>query len=241
MQILFRVVPVAQRDDDVALDTGRTYRFCPRQLALGNPFGPVGQIRKRHAAELAGSDQHHVFAGLSGLNAAHPGVAMRFAGKMKFRDRARCQLTKLVTANAAVVLHRVQIISELDVRRRFLAAEGAGIRQIHHRIPVDCRVNLGSGRFVRRNHGFQIELLARRAFDFRRIDESVTAHPDVVGGFRQIGYDISALIVGDDALDIAHRQLPRFGNHPDAGFRPIGAAHHAADVVIVNGDWLCLQ
>jgi len=36
-------------------------------------------------------------------------------------------LAELVAANAAVVLHAVEIVGELDVRRRFLAAEHAGL------------------------------------------------------------------------------------------------------------------
>ncbi len=51
VQVLLVVVPVAQRDHDVALDALRTCRLGERQLALLDALGPVGEILVRHAAE----------------------------------------------------------------------------------------------------------------------------------------------------------------------------------------------
>ena len=74
VQILLVVVPVAQRDHDVALDALRPRRLGKRQFALGDALGPVAEILERHAAELAGGDGDHVLAGLAGLDATDPGV-----------------------------------------------------------------------------------------------------------------------------------------------------------------------
>ena len=57
--------PFPRRDDDVALDACRPRRFGLRQLALGDPVGPVAEIFERHAAELAGEPIYHPFAGLA--------------------------------------------------------------------------------------------------------------------------------------------------------------------------------
>ena len=195
------------------------------QLALRHALGPVGEILERHAAELAGGDGDHVLAGLAGLDAADPGF---FVGldrvHVEFRNGAGRKLAELMAADAAVVLHAVEIVGDLDVRRRVLAAEDLGLRDLHHREPVDRRIILRGLRLVRRRHGGQIELLAGLALHLRRIDEAVAAHPDVVVGFRQIGDDVAALIVGDDDLDVAHRQIAGFRDHPDAGLGPAGAA-----------------
>ncbi len=163
---------------------------------------------------------------------------MCLAIEVVLRDRAGRQLAELVAADAAVVLHAIEIVGELDVRRRFLAAEYTGLGDFHHREPIDRGVILRGGRFARRGHGFQVEQLAGRALHFRRIDEAVAAHPDVVVGFRQIGDDVAALIVGDDDADETHRQIARFRDHPDSGLRPLRPGDDATDVVIVDGDCL---
>ena len=154
---------------------------------------------------------------------------------MEFGNGAGRELAELVAADAAVVLHAVEIVGDLHVRRRVLAAEELRIRDLHHRVPVDRRIVFRRLRLVRRQHCGQVELLAGLALHLRRVDEAVAAHPDVVVGFRQIGDDVAALIVGDDALDVAHRQVARFRDHPDAGLGTAGAAHDAADVIIVDG------
>ena len=237
VQILLVVVPVAQRDHDVALDALRPRRLCIGQLALRHALGPVAEILERHAAKLTGGDGDHVLAGLAGLDAAHPRL---FVGldrvHVELRNRAGRQLAELMAADAAVVLHGVEVVGDLDVVRRVLAAEYLGLRDLHHRVPVDRRVVLRGFRRIGGRHRGQIELLAGLALHLRRIDEAVAAHPDVVIGLRQVRDDVAALIVGDDDLDVAHRQIARFRDHPDAGLRTTGAFHHAADVVVVDGD-----
>ena len=141
-----------------------------------------------------------------------------------------------MTTDAAVVFHAVEIVGHFDIGRRVFAAEDLGLGKVHHRVPVDRRVILCCRGFVRCGHGFQVELLARFTFGFGGVDQTVAAHPDVVFGFRQIGDDITTLIVGDDNADETHRQIVRFGDHPDAGLRAFGAGDNATDVVAVNGD-----
>ena len=229
-------MPVAQRDDDVALDALRPRRLGKRQLALRHALGPVAEILERHAAELAGGDGHHVLAGLAGLDAAHPGFLVRLDRvHVELRNRAGRELAELMAADAAVVLHAVEIVGDLHVRRTRPCCRRLRIRDLHHRVPVDRRIVFRRRRLVRRRHRGQIELLAGLALHLRRVDEAVAAHPDVVVGLRQIGDDVAALIVGDDDLDVAHRQVARFRDHPDAGLRTLRPAHDAADVVVVDG------
>ena len=197
MQILFWVVPVAQRDDDVALDALWACRLVGRQFAFGDALGPVGEIFERHAAQLTGSDQHHVLAGLPRLDAADPRILMGAALEVVIGNGASGQMPQLMTADAAVVFHAVEVIGHFDIRGRVFAAEDLGIGGV---------------------------------------DQTVAAHPDVVFGFRQIGDDITTLIVGDDDTNETHRQIVRFCDHPDAGLGAFGASDDAADVVAVNGD-----
>ena len=95
------------------------------------------------------------------------------------------------------------------------------------------------GGLVRGRFGYERKMLAGLGFHLVGINKPIAAHPDVVTGFGQVWQNKAALIVGDDNFDEAHRQVAGFRNHPDAGFRPIGAAHHAADVVGINRHRLC--
>ena len=88
MQILFWVVPVAQRDDDVALDALRACRLVGRQFAFGDALGPVGEIFERQAAQLPGSLENHVLSRLPRLDAADPCVLMGATLEVVVRDSA---------------------------------------------------------------------------------------------------------------------------------------------------------
>ena len=68
----------------------------------------------------------------------------------------------------------------------------------------------------------------------RRVHQPVAAHPHVVARLRQVGHDVAPAIVGHDDLPERRRQLGRFGDDPDAGFRPFRTGDHAADVVGVD-------
>ena len=55
-----------------------------------------------------------------------------------------------------------------------------------------------------------------------RIHQAIAAHPDAVGGLGQIGNDETAAIVGDHDLGELGGKLCCLGDHPDAGFGPLG-------------------
>ena len=117
-----------------------------------------------------------------------------------------------------------------------LAAELARLRNLHHRIPIDRRIVFRRGSLVRRHHRLKVEDLAWSGFDLRRIDQPITAHPDVVAGFGQIRHDVAPLIVGDHHSGEPGGKIRGFRNYPDAGLRPFRAGDHAADVVVVDAD-----
>ena len=88
MQVLLVVVPVAQRNHDVALQALRTHRLGIRQLAFGDTLGPVGEILERQATHLSCSLKDHVLARLSRLNTADPRFFVRLALEVELRNRA---------------------------------------------------------------------------------------------------------------------------------------------------------
>src|ERR1700730_16580960 len=73
-------------------------------------------------------------------------------------------------------------------------------------------------------------------FDLSGVDKAVAAYPDFVLGLGKIGQHITPLVVRDHAAGEPRRQIPGFRNHPYPGLRTAGAAHHAADIVVVDGD-----
>jgi hypothetical protein len=73
VQIVLLVRPVPGGDHNIALDAFRPLRRGARQLAFGDPVGPISKIVERLGAKQAGYDTHHLLAPLAGLNAAHPG------------------------------------------------------------------------------------------------------------------------------------------------------------------------
>ena len=217
----------------------RPRRLRMGQLALGDAVRPVREVSEGRAAEVLDELVEHLFAGLPGLDAAEPRFfgSIELAQRIRYvlRERARGKLAQLMAADAAVVLHRVEPVALGYLGGNCaLAAELARLRNLHHRIPIDRRIVLRRGRLVRRHHRLQIEILAGRGFDLRRIDQPVAAHPDVVIGFRQIGQHVTSLIVGDDHSGEPGGKIRGFRDHPDAGFRPLRAGDHAADIIVVD-------
>jgi hypothetical protein len=140
-----------------------------------------------------------------------------------------------MAADAAVVLHQIEPIGQMGFRWNIaLAAELVGARNFQHRVPVDRRIDLRRRGVVRRRHRGQVQLLAGIAIDLRRVDEAVAAHPDFIMGGRQVGYDIAALVVGNDHLGVTSLQIVGLGDHPDAGFRTMRPRDHTADGLAVD-------
>ena len=241
MEIRLRIGPVPLRDDDVALDALRPRRRR-RQLAAGDAVGPVGEHRQRavlaHRVEAAG----HLRAGLSRLNAPLPGLRRTVERAERLRDLARPFGAELVTRGAAARLQAANPVGlALDVRRdavaaRRVAGELALLRHADQREPVAGGIVLGRRARIRRRDRRQVQGLARRRLHLRRVDQAVAADPDVVGGFRQIGEQVAAAIVGDDDLDELRRQIGRFRDHPDAGLGSLRGRDDAADVVGVDAN-----
>ena len=107
---------------------------------------------------------------------------------------------------------------------------------LQHRVPVDGGIILRRCRLVRRAHGGEIEHLARLAVHLRRVDQTVAAHPHLILGLRQIGDEVTPLIVGDHDPGELGGQVRRLRDHPHAGFWPLGAGDHAAEVTVADAD-----
>ncbi len=236
MQVLLLVHPVAQRDDDVAFDALRPRRLGKRQFTLRNPLGPVAVVRKGHLAKPGQLRQHHR-AGLARLHPAAPRVGVRGECAKRWRDGARRELSELMATDAAGVLDRAQPGCLVQPRGNVATtAELIGGRNLQHRVPVDRRVVVRRRRFIGRRHRRDAQLLARLRRRLRAVDQAVTARPHRVARRRQVRHDESPLVVGDDALDIADRQIARLRDHPDARLGAARPGDGAADVVAIDGD-----
>ena len=242
VQIDLRVRPIPHRHDDVALDALRARRRRGGQLALGDAVGPVGIHRERAGAAHLREAGAHAAAGLAGLDAAIPRhLRVLELAEDARGNRARGRATQLVAAGAAVGVDDVAdpLALALDVRRDAVAlVTGAGEialgRQLQQREPVERRVVLRGGLLVGRRRRLQVDDLSRLGLHLRRVDQPVAADPHVVLACRQVGDDVPAAVVGDDALDQARRCASRFRDHPDAGLGAIGARDHAANIVVIN-------
>src|SRR3984893_9779488 len=116
------------------------------------------------------------------------------------------------------------------------AREAALVRDLDHRSPVDRRVILRRGGEVRRGFGDQVQDLARLGRDFRRVDETVAAHPNLGVRFGQVRHDVTPAFVGDRDLGETRAELGGLRYDPHPGFRPEPAGDHTADIVIVDGN-----
>src|SRR6202023_1439797 len=138
-----------RRDHDIALDALWTWRLGLGQFAFGDAVGPISEIFEGDAAEIPGKLVGHLLAGLSRLNAPHPGSFAGIELAESCGNRASSFLAELMTTDAADVLHLLQPV----ILRKFfgnvaLAAELAGGRNFYHCVPVDRRIIMGRRRFV---------------------------------------------------------------------------------------------
>jgi hypothetical protein len=74
---------------------------------------------------------------------------------------------------------------------------------------------------TRRGRGLQVDDFAGLGLDLRRVDETITAHPDRIISFGQIGYQITALVIGDDDFREFGRKIGRLGDNPDSRLRAV--------------------
>src|SRR5438552_1090145 len=114
-----------------------------RQLALGDPVSPITEILEGYTAKRPGQRVHHVLGRLSRLHATDPCLLARLELAEGSRDGARRQLAKLMAADAVAVLDRGEPIDLSDLLGDIaLAAELASVGNLHHRVPVDRRIDL---------------------------------------------------------------------------------------------------
>src|SRR5438128_7856432 len=141
------ITPIPGANDDVALDALRPRRLCMGQLAFGDPIRPIREVANGGAAEVFDERVEHLFAGLTGLNAAEPRFlrsGQRTEGVRDIaRERARGKLAQLMAAYATVALHRVEPLGLSYLFWNFaLVAELARFRKLEHGIPIDRRIVL---------------------------------------------------------------------------------------------------
>jgi hypothetical protein len=228
------------RDHDIALDPLRARRRRRRQRAGVDPVGPVGE-QAQGALRVDPADiVDHVLARLADLNARFPRLERAREMPEPGRDRAGRRVAELVAGVAAVGLDDLQPLSlglqglGHAVAPGAGAGELAGRRHVQHRVPVKRRIILRRGLAIRRGRGGQVYRLARRTLHLGAVDKTVSARPQRVIRLRQAGNEVAALVVGDDDLRIAGRQIGGLGDHPDTGFRAARAGDDAADLIVLD-------
>ena len=90
--------------------------------------------------------------------------------------------------------------------------------------------------FVRRNHRSVIDNLPRLCGELGRVHQTVAAHPDRVVRARQIGHEVTPLVVGDDDAREFGWQILRFGDNPDARLGAVRARDDTADVIGIDSN-----
>ncbi len=102
VQVVARIRPVPQRDDDVALAALRARRRGLRQLAAGNAISPVGVHRQRALAAHLREAVAHPGARLARLDAAIPRGGAGVEHAKALRNFARRLVAERMAASAAV-------------------------------------------------------------------------------------------------------------------------------------------
>ena len=215
--------PVPEGHDDVPLGAGRSRRGLGRRLAGRDAVGPVGEHRPLRAEppERAGHRGSH----RSHRHAPIPRLEVRI-------DRAQDAAGDLAGRPVADLV----TVHTPGHRAAQLLLGVLALRQLDHRQPPRGGIDLCGRQRVGGHHRVQIQRLARHRGHALGVDEAVAAHEDLVGRIRQVRQHVAPVVVGRHDADEPGRQIRRFGDHPDARLRALGAGHHAADVVRVELD-----
>ncbi len=179
----------------------------------------------------------HAATGLTRLDPVLPCVR----GGVEFAQRrwkgAGRLITNLVTGDAAIGLDHAQPLAlVLEAGRHAIAVhagarEKAFVRDFQHRIPIDRGVIRGRGSVRGRGHRVKRQRVARGGLNLWRIYKAITANPHAVARPGQIGHQEAPLAVRHHDPGVFGGQITRFGDDPDAGFRPFRPGDDSADVV----------
>ena len=171
MQVGLGIGPVPHRDDGVTLDALRALRLRGRQLARGNPVGPIAEHLQRALGAHSLCVIDHIGTGLPGLDSSRPSLVAGFELSELLGDGAGRLVAQLVTSNAAIRLDHVQVLTLAPhgcvdaVASRAGPREITRLRDLDHRIPIDRRIVLGRSQITGRLHGREIKDLAGLAVD----------------------------------------------------------------------------
>ena len=243
VHVRLRIRPVPQRHDDVPLHAPRAGGRRRRVLARLDAVGPVGVHRQRAVAPDLRQPRVHGAARLPGLHAAVPGGEVRVEVAERLGNLSRGLVPQCVTSRAAVgVDHRADPLAlALDVRRdavpvRPRAGELVRSGDLEQGEPVLRRVVLRRRCRVGGHDRREVERRARLRLRLLGIHQPVAAHPDVVGGLRQIGEQVASRVVRHDDPGETGGQIAGLRDHPDPGLGAVGTGDHTGDVVAVHRD-----
>ena len=116
------------------------------------------------------------------------------------------------------------------------ARKFAFVRNLQQRKPIDSRIIIRLGTRTWCRHRGQVDNLAGHGLNLLRIHEPIASYPHFVVGLGKLRQYVAPAIISDHDLHEFGRQVSRFRDHPNASFRPIRAADHAADGVFADAN-----
>ena len=227
--------PVPQADDDIALQALRPLGPRGRQLARGDPIGPIGKLTEHPLSVEPADVVRHVGHGLAGSDAPRPGFDRGIEMAELLRNGTRRLVAELVAGVATVGLREIEPLTLIG---RFSYREFVSLRDLEHRIPVDRRVVLRRVGRARRDRCLQVEDFSGRGLHLGRIDQPVAAHPYAVIGFRKLGDQVAAAVVRDHDLGELGREIVRLRDHPDSGLGPVRTRHDPGKIAFADAGGL---
>ena len=166
MEIGGGIGPVPLGDDHVALQSLGPRRRR-RQFAGGDAVGPVGEHADGAFHSQAGQGADHGFSGLTGQDAARPGISGGIITAEQGREFPCRFIAHLMTAQAAAggdQADKVRLVLDVGadaVARRTGAGEFAPGRHFQQGVPVAGRVVLRCRRFIGGGHRREVQIGAR--------------------------------------------------------------------------------
>ena len=236
MEVSGRSAPVPQCDHKIALDSLRPLGFREGQLTAGDTIGPIGKIFERNFRIESRDVAGHECPCPAGLEAPPPSLhGIRECAEL-LRNRSHPLCAQGVARLAG---SRFDDVQPFTLALYLLQWELAALRHPKQRKPVKCRIILRRLRRCGRDHGLQVHGLARRGVYFRRVDESVTSHPNVVIPLRKLRYQITALIISDHNFRELGWKIRCLGNHPHTRFGSLRSRNNPTDITVSDGHNTC--